>query len=145
MARGVAVSDAAQLLSEWESLTASLTELVTRRDALVWDLHLLMKDAGADEVETDTVSATMAYGTDLKADLLKPLLELLSEADLEGAYSPGFDKVVHQPERWNLPKLKALARKRGGQVRRLLDLAYARYPTGPKLKLKEPPHERPRR
>ena len=130
-----------QLLQHWASLTEGITALVEERDRVLLDLHSYMKEHEADIVESPTVVAEMKYQVAIRAEQLRPLLELLSDEEQAAAYTPPGSKVVEMPEKWDLRVLKGL-RRRGGEVKKLIDISYSRWATGPKLKLKEPPHER---
>ena len=131
---GFGASDAL-LVNDLAAASKTMKEAAETYGRLLARVVARAREREATELIGDTHVVRLEWTNSYDQSLLRPLLEVLDAEDLLAAYIPEHEKSALVPGRFDLGRLRPIARKRGKPVMDIVDRATFR--TGPKVTLVE--------
>lgn len=124
------------LVTQWVSAKAQIDALAEAIWRIEGELQARMEGEGASIYDTSTHEVELKTSTSYDQGRLTPLLELLSQEELEAAhaYEPEHEETRTVPAKWNLTHLKKF-RRRGRDIAEIIERARFSGPT--RLTIKE--------
>ena len=124
-----------QLLDSYAAVQGAIE--VSKRDLglLEVEIRSRMSGRGAIAIPSDFYVCELRQKTRYEQVAFSPLKELLSDADLVTCFRPEHSETVYVSDKWDTMQVRALARRYGTQVQRIVDAA--RVVEDGKLKFEE--------
>ena len=120
-----------ELMATYERLGYQLEEVSIARGRVEQELLHRMTDRHATAIPNEQFLCEVTTRNDYDQGRLTPLLEILNSTDLDGAYAPAHEERRMVGARWDVRRVKALARKYGTQVQGIVE--DAKVPGAPRL------------
>ena len=109
--------DETQLVDSYVAIMAAISRLTDERDRHRADMARLMESRDASMLEGTFNTVRKTVRAEYRHATLIPLLEMLSDAEINEAYIP--EKTI--PWKFHAGVLNTISRKRGGKIKRTIE------------------------
>ena len=135
----LSITSDADLLSHYAAWLGNMETARVALGHLEQEILRRTRERGATVIESPTHKAEIVPSVNYDQSRLLPLLERLSEADLKDCWEQEWVEQVKHAARFNLTRLKKVARQRGKEIQWFVDDATVQAAPKVRFSVKEAP------
>ena len=112
-----------ELLGWYDAQRAGLEHAQNVSGRLEQEMLQRMEARGATAIPSDEYVCELVVRNTYDQARFRPFLEILSERELQGVFTPAHEETVEVVDKWNTQKLVALAKRYGAEALRIIEQA----------------------